>query len=291
MVDYISQLPVDIFILHIITHLHFDDIISVSSCNFVLRKYCTSYSNNWKFLIDRIYDDVPNYQDHLHQLWHKLGVIKSYDYFIYTQLIKLLDPVDQAITYYMVGNTIKFNRCTNDQKFLAMILLHQKPNYLPSDDYLPFLSLKYNNDLDTLNRLLMIMVKEGSIRGVLLLLSKNLDIHTNQDEPLRWASRNGHTNLVKHLLQIGADIHANTDEPLRWGSKNGKLGVVKCLVEAGADVNANNDVALRWGSKYGKLDVVKYLMKSGANVHANNDGALKWALKNGHAKVVEVLRC
>jgi ankyrin repeat protein len=61
-----------------------------------------------------------------------------------------------------------------------------------------------------------------------------------------WASRNGHVEVLKLLLDHGANVHAISDWTLRWASQNGHVDVVKLLLDHGADVHADNDCAIRW---------------------------------------------
>jgi hypothetical protein len=92
------------------------------------------------------------------------------------------------------------------------------------------------------------------------------------------------------LLAAGADVHAENDRALRWASSNGHTEVVKILLAAGADVHAENDRALRWASESGHTEIVKLLLAANANVHAENDYALQLASNNGHTEVVKVLK-
>ena len=64
----------------------------------------------------------------------------------------------------------------------------------------------------------------------------------------------------------------------RWASENGHLEVVRYLVEQGANIHANNDYAIRWASENGHLEVVRYLVEKGANIHANNDYAIQMGI-------------
>ena len=64
---------------------------------------------------------------------------------------------------------------------------------------------------------------------------------------------------MKTAIKNGANIHASNDYVLRWASENGHLEVVKLLLANDADVHANDDYALRWASENGHLEVVKYL--------------------------------
>ena len=44
--------------------------------------------------------------------------------------------------------------------------------------------------------------------------------------------------IWKSLLEHGADVHAMEDSALRWASEEGHLEVVRILLEHGADVHA-----------------------------------------------------
>jgi len=49
------------------------------------------------------------------------------------------------------------------------------------------------------------------------------------NEGLKWASRYGHVEVVKVLLDSGANVHADDDRALQWASENGHVEVVKVL--------------------------------------------------------------
>jgi len=131
--------------------------------------------------------------------------------------------------------------------------------------------------------------KNGHLEVVKFLVEKGANVHTNIDYPHCLASENGHLEVVKFLVEKGADIHANDDYALQLASGNGHLEVVKFLVEKGANIHVNNDDVLRLASEYGRLEVVKFLVEKGADIHANNDCALYLASINGHLEVVKFL--
>jgi hypothetical protein len=112
---------------------------------------------------------------------------------------------------------------------------------------------KCNNDL------LIQSSERGELALVIEALKRGVNIHTQDDNALKWASFNGHFQVVKYLVEQGANIHAENDYALREASYYGHLEVVKYLVEHGADIHAEDDYALKWASYYGHLEVVKYL--------------------------------
>ena len=260
----LSVLPVDVFIKEI-TYLPFDKVITICQFNSKSHKYCTSndYNNHWKQLIDNTFSSIDSYKDKLHLIWKDLGYNNDkYDYLVYTQLIKYLDPITQLIIYYRQGDMKSFNSYNKEQQFLALFLLGKKDiieNYLPNKNYRVFINLlnKQKIPKDILNNMLVEMAKEGSLRG------------------------------VKYFQYIGADMN---DKALRLASKYGHLDVVKFLHKEGADIHSNNGYALQLASSNGHLDVVKYLVKNGADIHVINDWALQLAKNNDHLDVVKYLK-
>ncbi len=266
-IDYLSQLPVDLFIQNI-TYLPFNEVISVCKANKTLHNYCTNsrYNNRWRKLIYDTFGNIYNYDNHLKEIRNKLNLGQDvYNYLVYSHLVKLLDPITQLMIYYRQGyNIFDSPNYNNTQRFLALFLLGKKDKmiqYLPSNYYLRFINMLegYKMDQNILNWMLIDMAKEGSAQGVSMMLSKSANIHAKDDLALIWASRNGHLEVVKYLIENGADVHAWHNYALRWASEKGHLDVVKYLIENGANVHADNDRALGWASENGHLEVVKYL--------------------------------
>ncbi len=136
--DYLSQLPVD----QNITYLPFSDVSNICKSNTKLHGYCTDprYKNNWKRLIDNTFGNtVSNYSEKLEKIWNKFGLNKdTYNYIVYTNLVKVLDPITQGMIYYKQGDTKSFENITQKRKFLSMFLIGKKElmkKYLPESDW------------------------------------------------------------------------------------------------------------------------------------------------------------
>ncbi len=142
-------------------------------------------------------------------------------------------------------------------------------------------------------------LEDGSTNGrldqVIISLKKGADMYSvdeygDDDGALRSATKYGHLEVVKYLIENGTGAHTDDKEyAIGLASKYGHLEIVKNLVENGGDIHAYHNWSLRLASKYGHLEVVKYLVENGADIHDLNDEALRDAIRNGHTKVVEYM--
>ena len=136
--------------------------------------------------------------------------------------------------------------------------------------------------------------EQGNLAKVKECLANGADVNADDGRALRYASNNGHFEIVKYLVKNGADVKnsgalrgaseyghfemvkylvengANMNNGLSGASRNGHFEIVKYLVENGADVK--NSGALRGASEYGHFEIVKYLVANGANVNVGNCG-------------------
>jgi hypothetical protein len=131
--------------------------------------------------------------------------------------------------------------------------------------------------------------ENGHLEVVRLLIANGADVHAGNDFALELASKNGHLEVVRLLVSNGANVNAMNDNALRLASKNGHLEVVRLLIDNGANVNARDNYALESASTYGHLEIVRLLVANGANVNAMNDNALRLASYNGHLEIVRFL--
>ena len=178
------------------------------------------------------------------------------------------------------------------------VLRKNKDKYWPSWSEYYIKDLRKINSINATDKLFFGSEKGRLDHVIISLMGHGANIHTQDDQALRWASFYGQIEVVKYLVELkpdGANIHARNDQALEWASTNGHLDIVKYLIELkpdGANIHAINDQALRWASENGHLGVVKYLVElkpDGANIHALGDYALRWSSKKGHIEVVKYL--
>lgn len=120
-------------------------------------------------------------------------------------------------------------------------------------------------------------VQHGDIDRVREFLELGLDPNYSEDDDgwslLHWASQEGHTDIIKLLVENGADVDAKflrNITPLFNATGEGNLSVVTTLLQLGADVNSNgrNGTALHNAVVYGYKEIAKLLIVSGADVNA-----------------------
>jgi hypothetical protein len=128
--------------------------------------------------------------------------------------------------------------------------------------------------------------RKGDITKVRNLLDKGTDVNTKNKQgyffeytALMAAAGNGHTELVKLLIDKGADMNAiwpgwsNGVTALMIAAYNGHTEVVKLLLDKGADVDVKNPygmTALIYAAIHGHTEIARLLMNKGADVNAES---------------------
>jgi len=130
-------------------------------------------------------------------------------------------------------------------------------------------------------------VSSGDFRTLISVINKYpnyietsmIDLISEGNTLLYFASGIGFINVVEELLARGADLHkANEDgcTPLFSAARNGHVSLVVFFLDHGANVNqlSNNGLsALHFAAALGYIDVVKVLLERGADVnHVTNSG-------------------
>ncbi|KAJ3287703.1 hypothetical protein HK104_008478 [Borealophlyctis nickersoniae] len=139
------------------------------------------------------------------------------------------------------------------------------------------------------------------------LLDLGMNIHVNDEAPIRFAAQYGDTEMVQLLVEKGADVQAQDNGALIAAVEGGHVEAIRLLLKAGADVHAQHEKAMllaMWtllgyvtgtttflaeAAENGDLELVKLLLKAGADVHCLDELALALAASNGRLEVVRLL--
>ncbi|KAF4878482.1 putative ankyrin repeat protein L25 [Colletotrichum siamense] len=144
---------------------------------------------------------------------------------------------------------------------------------------------------------LCVASQEGHSEVIRLLLEHGADVSAGDDaswSPLHAASKNGHHDIVQALINRGADVNAHIERrnhPITLASSRGHVKIVQLLISVGTEVNG---FALYEASSNGHVEVVKALLEKKPRLidlgPFLQNPALYIALEKGHDRVVEVLR-
>jgi len=126
----------------------------------------------------------------------------------------------------------------------------------------------------------------------LLLQDERVDPSDDSNYAIRMSSENGHTGVVKLLLQDErVDPSAYNGRAIRMSSENGHIGVVKLLLQdQRVDPSTTSNLSIIGSSEYGHTEIVKLLLQDGrVDPSANKNYSIKWAYGNGHTDIVKLL--
>jgi ankyrin repeat protein len=132
-----------------------------------------------------------------------------------------------------------------------------------------------------------------------LIVERSQDVHArgfdNEETPLGVASREGHSEVTRVLLEHGADTETGNGtgcSPLEVASTGGHVEVVHVLLEHGADVKARDmydNTPLLEAAARGWPAVARILLEHGADPNAkreDNQTPLHWAKNEGVVRVL-----
>lgn len=132
--------------------------------------------------------------------------------------------------------------------------------------------------------------KSDNLPIATLLLSHGADPNSNKGAPVKLAAVQGHYAMIKLLRRFGADLRVDDDFAFRIAAENGFYYLTRyLLLSTGADVAAADNYALKRAAYNGHKGVVILLLDNGADINADKSYALRWAAANGHGDVVDVL--
>jgi ankyrin repeat protein len=134
-----------------------------------------------------------------------------------------------------------------------------------------------------------------------LVIAHSQDVHSRafgESTALHEASRRGHIEVVRILLELGADPTAQDKDgetPLHSASRMGKVEAIRVLLELGADPTAQDkygETPLHSASRMGKVEAIRVLLELGADPTAqdkNGETPLHSASLMGEVEAIRVL--
>jgi len=151
--------------------------------------------------------------------------------------------------------------------------------------------LKSINNL-TPNQKLLHGLKYDMIELINQSIDEGADVTINDNNLLIWSCENGHTDIVKKILENpNVDVNTQDGYPICIASKNGHYDIVKLLLNHKDIIpNLYHSFCLIWASENGHYDIVKLLLDDG-RVDQYSLGYLskKSAIKNNHYDIVDLL--
>jgi len=170
----------------------------------------------------------------------------------------------------------------------------------------------FSDEIEEDGRKLILAAREGRITFITGLLSTNM-VDINKLSYIRWeeesekeeyyttplfaAARNGHTDIVRLLLDKGAKPNIPDEyeaSPLKTAAENGHKEVVKLLIDSGADPNMFDNfkyTALHDAARNGHNDVIQMLLDIGADPNISKKGGetpLHEAAREGNFDTVQL---
>jgi len=120
----------------------------------------------------------------------------------------------------------------------------------------------------------------------------DINYHNDYDgSVLSVAAWNGHTAIVKILLDRGADTEVGAyGTPLHQACRQGNLELVRLLLDRGAQINSENnghDTPLCSAVREGRIDVARYLLDRGAD--PNKGGPVADAALENRIEIAQLL--
>ncbi len=124
------------------------------------------------------------------------------------------------------------------------------------------------------------------------------DATSDNITPLWMASQNGHSDIVKILIQAGADVNKTREDgmsALSMATMKGHINVAELLLATNANIQqADNQgiTPLIMAAICGHGEILSLLINAHADIHkpvTSGDSALILAVEHGHLHIVDIL--
>lgn len=128
------------------------------------------------------------------------------------------------------------------------------------------------------------------VKYLLLTLNLNLNkckqLNIVKIDSLLFAVENGNLEFIKYLISKGVNIRTDNDYALCCAAEYGNLKIVEFLIKKGSSSRSKGNRALQYAVEYNRFEVVRYLLSL---YFIDYNQALSWSIKKNYFEVVKYL--
>jgi ankyrin repeat protein len=126
--------------------------------------------------------------------------------------------------------------------------------------------------------------KNGKENDVIKLINK-INIQNN-NEPINKASKNGHYNIVKILIDNKFKV---TKKSVLNSYNNKHYEITKNLIGNGGNVHLDDDFLIRDSCENNNIEMVEFLINHGSDVHVHNEYCLITSIEKNYEMLTSLL--
>ena len=144
-------------------------------------------------------------------------------------------------------------------------------------------------NINNCKRSFLISCEKGYYHIAKLFIETCNNVASDNPDALIVAAQNGHTSVVRLLLESGADVHAAASKEIVALYNLFLLDFDITMMKSGKYFDNPRDCALLWSTYNGHIDVVKVLIEFGADIHLyDGDIILILAVNKGYIDIVKL---
>jgi ankyrin repeat protein len=254
-------------------------------------------------------DELDNYPlvEYAAEHWMVHTRFENVSSIVQDEMERLFDPRQRHLVVWVwIYDPEEPRRRSERSQFpsLARATSLHYASFLGMHDIATFLIVERSQDVnargfDKMETSLHVASRHGHMDVTRLLLEHGADLEAQDDDkctPLLLASRREYVEVTRILLTYGADREARDSyvrTPLLLASMCGYVEVAGVLLEHGADKDAQDDRGwnpLMHASKMGHMEIVRALLKYGADMEARDMGGWTSLIHASKMGDVEIAR-
>lgn len=177
----------------------------------------------------------------------------------------LLDNIDMI--KWLISHTTKYN-IRYDSRHIGLIM---SSGSLPCIEFILSQNFMNTNLIDEYSRSAILFGRACMNKNVAvpqLMLSKfpDINIHINNEEPLRFACANNKIDTVKWLLTLNVDIHSSQNGAYIEATRYGHVDMFKFLLDIDNSIDIHTSNYLTAAILNNKIEMVKYLLSLSSDI-------------------------